>query len=144
MSILSVALSLKSIASEYYFIQPFQTYQEDEAIAAGITVNSIILKQDMTTEAIEAMFLRDDEAYDLTDASVQFRMFARGTDKIDKQADIKGDADTGVAWVVLEAANVDTAGIYRGEYKVTHTDGRTAIFPTEGYIDIYIEPRIGG
>ena len=38
----------------------------------------------------------------------------------------------------IESNAVDQTGIFKAEFKVIYSDGRTDTFPNDGYINIYI------
>lgn len=102
------------------------------------------LKRGDTRTAIKAT-LRDTSGnvVNLSECSVRFTMAdLRGQVKIDREVLIH-DAPNGVVWAVLEAAEVDVAGVYRGEFEVTWQDGRVETYPNDGYISILIQQDLG-
>lgn len=98
----------------------------------------ITVKQGDTRHAIETPLLRNGVAVDLTDCTVKFKM-NKGIDSFVTVT----DATNGEVIYPLEANAVDTPGLYKAEFEVTHNDGRVETFPNESYILINIQKTIG-
>lgn len=70
---------------------------------------------------------------DLTGATVSFIMYRRaGTEKVNRAATIS-DATNGVVQHTWQAADTDTAGVYRVKVKVVYSDSSIEYFPTPGF-----------
>ena len=105
---------------------------------------AIVIKRGDTRSAIKAMLKSPEGApVNLTGASVRFIMVSlSGAPKIDRQIDAL-DASGGLVLVAMESADVDTAGVYRGEFEVTFPDGRKETYPNDDYLVISIVPDLG-
>ncbi|QCC48100.1 BppU family phage baseplate upper protein [Halobellus limi] len=90
-------------------------------------------------------FCRDEDgaAVDLTDATVEFHMKARGSDavKVNESASIL-DATAGKVAYQWRAGDTDTAGVFLAEFEVTYSDGFPETFPSEP-LEIFIRPELG-
>lgn len=93
----------------------------------------LTIKKGDTRHAVEATLSIGGKAQDLTDCQVSFSM-SNGVTGVA----IVTDALSGKVAYPLQAENVDTAGHFRGEFKVIYPDGRTAHFPNDRYIPIHI------
>lgn len=107
-------------------------------------MNTFTTKQHDTRTALKAIH-KDSTGtpVNLTGATVKFLMkSAAGVVKVNRLAEIH-NAVGGEVWVVWQASEVDTTGVYRGEFEVTYADGKIETFPNSGYIVINIEPDLG-
>lgn len=100
------------------------------------------LKVGDTEDALEAIIKRDDQPLDLTGYTVNFQMRRETllTSKIDAPAVPDADQVTNKGKVRYEFADVDVdeAGTYLGEFKLTKA-GKTSTYPNgENYIVIEI------
>ena len=98
------------------------------------------IKENDTSPALTATLQDDDgAAVDITGASVRFHMVKLNetATKIDAAADIVSEALGQVKYQWL-TADTDTAGIYRGEWEVTYSDGTIETFPNDDMMEINI------
>lgn len=110
----------------------------------GLRFMAFFIKQGDTGPALRAT-LRDgaDVAYDLTGASVRFHMRAVGASSasVDASADLV-TAENGVVQYDWQSGDTATAGIYHGEFEVTHSTGEIETFPNGAHIRIEIQDDI--
>lgn len=102
------------------------------------------VKQNDTAPSIRATLKDgDDDAIDLTGASVRFHMRSIGgtSAKVDSAATIV-TAASGIVQYDWVAADTDTVGTYQAEFEVTYSDTRIETFPNNGYIVVEITDDI--
>lgn len=101
------------------------------------------IKRNDTEPVLERTLKRDGSAVDLTNASVQFHMRARGSDSttVDASASIT-DAPNGVVEYEWQAGDTDTAGFYEAEFEVTYADADVETFPNSGHLVVAINQDI--
>jgi hypothetical protein len=109
---------------------------------------SVVVKQGDLFPDVETT-VRDENGavVDLTAATVTFSMRrARepGSVKINGAAGVLVDGPNGKIAYRWAGSNTDTPGTYEGEFRVTPTGGADPFHvPTDGYIEIVIEEKIG-
>lgn len=102
------------------------------------------VKQNDTAPSIRATLKDgDDDAIDLTGASVRFHMRSIGgtSAKVDSAATVV-TASSGIVQYDWVAADTDTVGTYQAEFEVTYSDTRIETFPNNGYIVVEITDDI--
>lgn len=102
------------------------------------------VKQNDTAPSIRATLKDgDDDAIDLTGASVRFHMRSIGgtSAKVDSAATVV-TAASGIVQYDWVAADTDTVGTYQAEFEVTYSDTRIETFPNNGYIVVEITDDI--
>ena len=84
----------------------------------------------------------DGTPLDLTSVTTTFTMKDRasGATKVNAAAVNVTDAVAGKMEYRWIAGDVDTAGAYRGLFRLVLASGKPLILPSEAYIDIVIEP----
>ncbi len=90
--------------------------------------------------AISLQVLKESDgvALDITGASVLFVMaIPNEDDKVSAAATIT-DAVAGTVQYAWGATDLDTAGVYRGEFRLTLSGGLQATFPPNGYFEIIV------
>ena len=81
----------------------------------------------------------DGTALDLTDSTAKFVMVdSAGVEIIDEAMTVT-DAENGIVQYEWQAGDTDTAGEFRGEVKVTYSDGTLITAPAVDYIPINID-----
>ena len=98
------------------------------------------LKKGDTNNVLEAT-LRDVNGVvvNLTGATVVFSMMnAASTVKVSLAACTIVTAAAGLVSYAWVAADVNTAGTYRGEFQVTYSGGGIQTFPNDSYIEVEI------
>jgi hypothetical protein len=97
------------------------------------------IKKGVTKRDIQVTLKYDGSAVDVSGAtSVRFHMKAPGASsaKVDAAATLV-DGANGVVKYEWQAADVDTVGVYKGEFEVTYSNGDVETFPSDHYI--YVE-----
>lgn len=84
-----------------------------------------------------ALKWKDGSVVDLTNCTVKFHMKKGDTIKVNASASVVPPATEGVVQYDWAAADVsDAIGVYKGEFEVTYSDGKTCTFPTESTLKI--------
>jgi hypothetical protein len=98
------------------------------------------IKQNDTVPSLRADLKNgDDEAIDLTGASVKFIMRAIGSTTVTTNASASiVDDEGGTVQYNWQAEDTDTVGSYQAEFEVTYAGGTIETFPNDGYIRIEI------
>ncbi|MFQ5524258.1 MAG: BppU family phage baseplate upper protein [Acidimicrobiia bacterium] len=104
------------------------------------------LKQDDTSPALDYTILDDsNQVVDLTGATVVFYMQDEdGVTVVNGASATITDAANGKVEYQWQAADTDTAGIFKGEFVVTFPDGTIRTFPDPGWIMIVISGSVRG
>lgn len=86
----------------------------------------------------------DESEVNLTGCTVKFIMKLLGgtTAKVDAAATVMSAADGEVRYS-WGATDLDTVGIYRGEFEVTDSGGLKRTFPSTGYVAIVVSDDLG-
>lgn len=107
----------------------------------------LIIKQGDLFPDVETTVTDENGAVvNLTGATLKFSMRkARdpATVKIDQANGILVDGPTGKIKYALAGLDTDTPGPYEGEFRVFPTAGDAFRVPTDGYIEIIIEEKVG-
>ena len=86
------------------------------------------------------------KAVDLSgnDTSVTFSMWQieSATPKLDAVAAVIANPQIGLVQYAWQAGDVDTAGLFVGEFKVTFDDATELIVPSKGFIEIEIQESL--
>lgn len=95
------------------------------------------VKQNDTKEPLQATLKDQAGVVTLTGATVRFHMRKRHSSaaKVDAAA-VVVDAPNGVVKYAWQAADLDTPGVYHGEFEVTFSDQTIQSFPNDGHIEI--------
>mgnify|MGYP000903906960 CR=1 FL=1 len=108
-------------------------------------MTTINIKQDDTQPAMKAR-LKDaaGNPVNLTGATVQvaIQLYSQPVIKFLRAAHIQ-NASTGEVWLVWQAEETQTTGLYRIEFRVVYQDGNRETFPNDGYLMVNILERIG-
>ena len=90
--------------------------------------------------------LADENALDLTGASVRFKMKpAPESDVVATPVNgiaVVADAASGKVQYVWQSGDTAVAGAYVAEWEVTLQGGGVETFPSEGYIDVLVLPDV--
>jgi hypothetical protein len=101
---------------------------------------TFFIKRNDTSPAILATLQdADDNAIDITGATVRFHLRAIGAKQVtvDSAAVIVAPLD-GIVRYDWNSADTDVAGSYQAEFKVTYADASIETFPNNGYLRVEI------
>lgn len=88
--------------------------------------------------SIQVLKESDGTPLDLTGASALFVMAVPNeVDKVNAAATIT-DAANGTVQYTWGASDLDAAGVYRGEFRISLSGGLQATFPPNGYFEIIV------
>lgn len=99
---------------------------------------------DSAFDLVMALTGANNQVQDLTGASVKFQMWNARTNvvKINAVATVDSPATAGVVRYAFGAADLDTAGVYHAEWKVTFANGKPGTFPEPEPIVVVIRKNI--
>lgn len=103
------------------------------------------LKKGDRLPALKVQFLdADGLPINLTGKTVRFsmRLVGSSTPKINNAPATVDNATSGMASYAWQATDVDTPGMYQGEFDVVEADGKVQTVPANGYISIEIEDTL--
>ena len=86
----------------------------------------------------------DDNAVDVTGATIVFSMAMGGLVKVSEHSATIVTASSGIVKYSWAAGNTDTPGTYRAEFEVTFSNGKIETFPNSAArkLEVLIEPEI--
>ena len=97
------------------------------------------IKKGDTNHVLTTKLCRDGSVIDLTGATVKFYMSLHGESVLTVDADCNvSDAENGEVEYTWIAADVDTAGLFEGEFVVTFSSGKIETFPNDQFLFIEI------
>lgn len=106
-------------------------------------MTDITYTQNDTYPAIVGVLQHDGAAVDVTGASVRFHLRAPGAEsaKVTGTGEVR-DGPAGEVAYQWVTGDLDTSGVFFGEFQVTYSDGNVETFPDEP-LEIYVRPELG-
>ena len=107
---------------------------------------TVYMKQNDTAPDLQVEILDgDDNAVDVTGATVVFNMAGGGVPKVAGGSVTLVTAASGVVKYVWQSGDTDTPGVYEGEFQVTFVGGKVETYPNSdaGRLTIIIAKELG-